>query len=258
MLIPAGFVNQLARRLVALAGEFADRLGERRAQIVLKRDHSLRVHAFATRIAMAEAPDLLPLCRVAALVHDIGRFEQFERFGTFRDDASVDHGDLGAEILRREGFLAECSPVAQDVVIQAVALHNKRELPAHVDEPLRTVLRVVRDADKLDIVPVVLAGIEPESDKEGVVVLGLADTEEWSPYVLEAVRQGKNPAYADLACVNDFRLLLASWGPGLSFAISRDIFARRDYLGQIFAQLPPTPEFTALRKTLASRLQAVT
>lgn len=251
MLIPAGFVNRLARRLISLAGEFANRLGERRAHVLLKRDHSLRVHAFATRIAKVEAPDLLPLCRASALMHDIGRFEQFERFGTFRDDASVDHGELGAEILRREGILTECGVAVQELVIRAVQLHNKRELPAHLEEPLRTVLRVVRDADKLDIVPVVLAGIGPDADGEGVVVLGLADTDTWSPRVLETVRQGQNPAYADLTSVNDFRLLLASWGPGLEFAISRSIFNRRDYLGQIFAQLPVTPEFTAVRAALA-------
>ena len=136
MLIPAGFVTRLARRLTNLAGEYADRLGERRAHVLLKRDHTLRVHALAAHIARAEAPDMALLCRAAALMHDIGRFEQFERFGTFRDDESVDHGELGAEILERENFLAECGPAARNVVISAVRLHNKREMPARLEEPL--------------------------------------------------------------------------------------------------------------------------
>ena len=54
MLIPAGFVTRLARRLTNLAGEYADRLGERRAHVLLKRDHTLRVHALAAHIARAE------------------------------------------------------------------------------------------------------------------------------------------------------------------------------------------------------------
>ena len=255
MLIPAGFVTRLARRLTNLAGEYADRLGERRAHVLLKRDHTLRVHALAAHIARAEAPDMALLCRAAALMHDIGRFEQFERFGTFRDDESVDHGDLGAKILERENFLAECGPAARNVVISAVRLHNKRELPARLEEPLGTVVRVVRDADKLDIVPLVLAGMEPGRAGDKVVALGLADTPgAWNPHVLETVRRGGNPAYADLTCANDFRLLLASWGPGLEFTASRSVFRRRDYLGRIFAQLPDMPEFSALRAVLVSRL----
>jgi hypothetical protein len=186
-------------------------------------------------------------------MHDIGRFEQFERFGTFRDDVSVDHGNLGAEILKREGILAECGTAAQELIIRAVQLHNKRELPTHLEEPLRTILRVVRDADKLDIVPVVLTGIGPDA-QEGVVALDLEDTDTWSPQVLQTVWRGENPSYTDLTSVNDFRLLLASWGPVLEFAVSRSIFKRRDYLGRIFAQLPVTPEFTALRAALAHRL----
>ena len=63
-----------------------------------------------------------------------------------------------------------------------------------------------------------------------------------------------NPSYTDLTCANDFRLLLASWGPGLEFTASRSVFRRRDYLGRIFAQLPDMPEFSALRAVLVSRL----
>ena len=165
MLIPAGFIKRLARRLVSLADESANRLGERRMFVLLKRDHSLRVHAFAVRIAKIEAPDLLPLCRAAALMHDIGRFEQFERFGTFRDDVSVDHGNLGAEILKREEFSRNAGRGARADHSGRAAAQQARTT-THLEEPLRTILRVVRDADA-DIVPVVLTGIGPDAQEGG-------------------------------------------------------------------------------------------
>lgn len=33
------------------------------------------------------------------MLHDIGRFEQIRCFGTFNDGMSVDHAELGADIL---------------------------------------------------------------------------------------------------------------------------------------------------------------
>ena len=36
------------------------------------------------------------------LLHDIARFEQYTKYKTFRDSISIDHGDLGVEILFEE------------------------------------------------------------------------------------------------------------------------------------------------------------
>jgi hypothetical protein len=34
-----------------------------------------------------------------ALFHDVGRFEQYRRYSTFRDDISVNHATLGVRVL---------------------------------------------------------------------------------------------------------------------------------------------------------------
>ena len=46
----------------------------------------------------------------AGLLHDIGRFEQVRRYGTFVDSVSVDHAALGADLLFREGLLDRFAP----------------------------------------------------------------------------------------------------------------------------------------------------
>lgn len=250
-------LRRLRSRFVGLAGGYAERLGERREHIVLKRDHSLRVHALAARIVAGEGlnPPLPHLA--AALLHDIGRFPQYERFGTYRDDESVDHGEEGAAFLQAGDFLGSFEGRERDCIVQAVRMHNKREIPEGMDPLARSFCEVVRDADKLDIVPVVLSKMQAAGPRDPVVTLGLADEPlAWTPSVLETVAAGGNPSYGELRRINDFALLLASWGPVLVHGASRRIFAVRGYLDRLFAILPADPVFVALKADLARRLAA--
>jgi hypothetical protein len=250
-------LRRMRSRFVELAGGYAERLGARREHIVLKRDHSLRVHALAARIVAGEglAPALPYLA--ASLLHDIGRFPQFERFGTYRDDESVDHGDEGAAFLEESVLLKAFGERERDCIIQAVRMHNKREIPEGMAPLARSVCEVVRDADKLDIVPVVLSKMQAAGPRDPVVMLGLADEPAaWTPSVLETVAAGGNPSYGELRCFNDFALLLASWGPVLVHRSSRRIFAHRGYLDRLFSQLPAEAVFMTLKADLARRLAA--
>ncbi len=123
-------------------------------QIALKHKHTWRVVAKADQIAQS-----LPLsehekrlAHLAALFHDIGRFEQVKRYHTFYDVKSVNHAALGAQILQENPiFLADLSKADQELVIQAVYAHGLFEIPAHHQGLQRTIDQIVRDADKLDI-----------------------------------------------------------------------------------------------------------
>lgn len=249
-------LREMRRRFVFMAEEYAHRLGQRREHIDLKRDHCLRVHALAAKIVARESISPPWPYLAAALVHDIGRFSQFERFGTYRDDASVDHGQEGADFLSRGDFLDAFDPPVRDCVIEAVRLHNKREIPDGLDPLTRSLCLVVRDADKLDIVPVVLAKLGAAGPADGVVTLGLADEPQaFTPDIAQAVANGGSPAYGDLRYINDFKLLLASWGPKLEHGASRRIFSERGYLDRLFALLPPSGSFTELKARLARGLE---
>jgi len=250
-----GVLRRMRRRFVALAGDSADRMGGLREHIDLKRDHSLRVHALASRIVSTEG--LLPprAHLAAALLHDVGRFPQYERFRTYRDDESVDHGDEGALFLRGSDFLEDFPVPQREAVIEAVRLHNKRVLPDGMDPLARSICEAVRDADKLDIVPVVLSRMMPDGPRDGVVTLGLEDDPEaWTESVAECVASGESPSYAEMCYVNDFKLLLASWGPMLVYGASRGIYVGRGYLDRLFALLPRTSRIQALKAGLEARL----
>ena len=247
----------LRARFVALASEYAERLGERREHIVIKRDHSLRVHALATKIVAAEGLTPPAAHLAAALVHDVGRFPQFERFGTYRDDESVDHGEEGARFLEGGNFLEAFGPHERACITEAVRLHNKRLLPPGMDPLARSICDLVRDADKIDIVRVVMSRMQASGSRDPVITLGLADEPEaWTGAVLDAAAAGENPSYTQLRYINDFLLLLASWGPQLVHGASRAIFADRGYLGRLFSLLPDNDRFRAVKAGLAVRLAA--
>src|SRR6185369_2428225 len=74
--------------------------------IVLKEEHTYAVCANMDRLTRSlqlEGHERR-LAAAVALFHDVGRFEQYRRFGTFRDADSVNHAHLGVRVLMEEGI----------------------------------------------------------------------------------------------------------------------------------------------------------
>ena len=124
-------------------------------KVKLKIDHTYRVAALCERIAASlDLPpaerDLAWLC---GLLHDIGRFEQLRRYGTFNDAQSIDHAAMSARVLFDEGHIAEyLDDRTQDEMLRtAVAWHSAYRLPDGLDARTLQFCQILRDADKVDI-----------------------------------------------------------------------------------------------------------
>lgn len=90
------------------------------SKIKLKIDHTYRVAALCERIAKSErmSQEDADLAWLLGMLHDIGRFEQLRKFGTFNDAESVDHAKLGADILFQEGKIRDyVTEEAEDFLI---------------------------------------------------------------------------------------------------------------------------------------------
>ena len=74
-------------------------------KIALKAAHTRQVAATAGRIArdLGFPEGDQDLAWLLGLLHDLGRFEQVRRFGTFNDAVSASHARLSVELLRADG-----------------------------------------------------------------------------------------------------------------------------------------------------------
>lgn len=90
---------------------YAERYDTTKGMIRHKIEHTFRVADLSERYANAlgMGPDDAAWAWFFGLLHDIGRFEQVRRFGTFVDSQSVDHAELGADILFGDGLIGAFS-----------------------------------------------------------------------------------------------------------------------------------------------------
>lgn len=130
-------------------------------KIQMKIDHTLRVRDLCEDIAesIGLCDGDIELAAICGLLHDIGRFEQFGRYGTYNDSRSVDHGDLGAELLEDHDLICSFSPTNHDTIVNAVRYHNKYRIPDTLSDKDALFARIVRDADKLDILRSLATGV---------------------------------------------------------------------------------------------------
>jgi len=216
------------------------------AHIRLKHDHSLRTEAeilgLATDLNLDE--DQKAVARVAGLLHDIGRFEQFSVFRTFNDQASTDHGSLGAQILRLTGALADLDPHVQHLLFMAVHHHNKKHLPVHLSDPERMYCRLVRDADKLDILQSLIHICRTlRQDFDGLdLEMDLPDEPCCTQAILEAVLRGEAVSYSDLRTFNDAILIQLGWVYDVNYTPTFQRIKDRRLPEQILALLPDLPD----------------
>jgi len=159
--------------------------------IDLKLGHSARVRGIIAILAedLGLDPGQRLLAEAVGLFHDIGRFPQFTLYRTFRDNVSVNHGKLGAEVLKQEGVLAGLSAEEQDIITTAVLFHNAFAVPELQSADTVLFTKLARDADKLDIWRIFTGLFDmPEEERPSELGLGLIDSREYSPVIFDAVR----------------------------------------------------------------------
>jgi hypothetical protein len=227
--------------------------------IAIKREHSLRVlrHAVEISASLNLDGELAELTHLAALFHDVGRFPQYARFCTFNDRNSANHAALSVKVLKETDVLNPLTPEHRRMVLGAIFLHNRQFIPAGLPPRLGVMTRVVRDADKLDILPVLISHFSPDSPVNGVVTLDLKPhPSAYTESIFLNVRSGKIAKYEEMVWINDLKLLLCSWVFDLNFSVSRKMILGKGYLDKIFASLPNDRKFMDLLKQLKRVLSA--
>lgn len=92
------------------------------------------------------------LAQLIALLHDIGRFEQWKQYQSFADHKTIDHALFSSQLLFEHDLIREFIDDRQyDILIKyAIEQHNKYRIDEGFDKRTLLFIHLIRDADKLD------------------------------------------------------------------------------------------------------------
>lgn len=144
--------------------KYVDNYDSKNIKIKRKINHSYRVVAVAETIAksLKISCEDIELAKLIGLLHDIGRFEQVKLYNTFSDRDSIDHANLGVEILFKDNFIRKFIEDSQydDIIYKAIKNHNKYSIEEGLKEKELLHAKIIRDADKTDIYEIYLEDIK--------------------------------------------------------------------------------------------------
>ena len=216
--------------------------------ISMKTIHCQRVRQEAVILGKVLSLDERDLCVVEAtgLLHDIGRFEQYSRYKTFVDSVSVNHAELGAQVLSENLILKKFSEVEKNRIIRAIRYHNRAALPSNEDDDVLFLTRIIRDADKLDIWRVFIDHNKLNKDEQNSTVdLDLPDTSVYSKKALADIMKKKIVDYRHVVNKNDFALMRLGWVYDVNFTYTFKEILKRDYLTALKLPLPQDDKIEA-------------
>lgn len=125
-------------------------------EISLKYYHSYKVMNLMEELAIKLDLDdeEIKLAKVIGLLHDIGRFEQFNKYQTLRDSDSSDHADESCVYLFDEGHIRDFidDDKYDELIRLAIKNHNKKNIDENIkDLKILKFCKMIRDMDKVDI-----------------------------------------------------------------------------------------------------------
>lgn len=127
-------------------------------KVRLKIEHTYRVCDLCEEIANRSGFDEneIEIAWLTGLLHDVGRFEQLRRYGTFADAESIDHAEFGADILFHENKIRDyIDDASEDGLLEkAVRCHSAYRVPKEYTKREKKFADLLRDADKIDILKV--------------------------------------------------------------------------------------------------------
>jgi putative nucleotidyltransferase with HDIG domain len=220
------------KSLIANSPENKHKLDEIRA-------HSLRVANNAQLLAkiVLQTEEDKRIAEVIALFHDIGKCSMIaaetEVFVIQRDHALV-----SGKIIQQMEFYLALPADLQLIILKTVDNHNKLKLPKLDSEQQNLFVRLLRDADKLDIFESSYRFFKEKSGIQPLVTLDLVNTNEVSDKIIKSIMAGKTVSTEDMKTMNDYKLLLMSMAFDLNFKYTFRIMSEKQYIQKIYETLP--------------------
>jgi len=256
-MIDPQILNEVKKWFAGYLRDFSSQDVDLQQNISLKAGHTKRVCQEILQLGqkLELDPGELHFAELTALLHDIGRFEQYRRYGTFVDRQSVNHAQLGVEIVQRQQVLSRLDVVLNDLVLRVISYHNRAALPEQESATCLFFSQLLRDADKLDIWRVVTDYYRRKDfASNSAIELGLPDLPLVTSAVTDDLLAGKIVDFNNLQTLNDFKMLQIGWVFDLNFAPSFQRLREKDYLTMIRNTLPETAAVNAVFASVGAQL----
>lgn len=190
--------------------------------------HSYRVQKYSEKIS-----DMLnlglkdkKLASDIGLLHDIGRFHQLEKYNSFCDK-KIDHADYGAKILFEDNLILnyDINKCDYKIVKKAIRNHNKYQIEDGLNERELFFAKLVRDADKIDIL----------NAFSSIRVLEICECdEEISPSVREEFFNNITVRNVNVKNKNDKIISMLAFLFDINFEVSYRIIKEEDFINKFY------------------------
>ncbi|MDD5134696.1 MAG: HD domain-containing protein [Phycisphaerae bacterium] len=227
--------------------------------IRLKEDHTRRVCSdiviLAKRMGLDERQKLI--AETTGLFHDVGRFEQFKRFGSYNDVGTVNHATLGLEILANNKILDCLSSKEKEIIETAIRLHGDKDLADNLDEETELFAKLIRDADKLDIYLVMVERLDDLKDnpEKYMGTFGYPASEGYSQNIVQAVLDSRTIDYKDFQSINDMVIAMLGWVIDVNFVPTLRQIKSRGHLEKLVNFLPPADDIRRVAGHIQKQLE---
>jgi hypothetical protein len=224
------------------------------ANIQLKDDHSHRTCKemlyLAGELGLDENQKLIS--ETIALLHDVGRFEQFVKYRMYSDAKSVDHCLLVLEVLEKNRVLDEVDLQEKLLILKAIEYHGRKELPPGLDGQCLLFSKLIRDADKLDAYYVLLKYYKQyrENPQEFKLGMELPDEPGYSPDLISELLSGRCLDNRKVRKLNDLKLSLLSWVFDVNFTSTLKRIKQCGYLEKLLGFLPADEDTENIREKI--------
>ncbi|MFW6170197.1 MAG: HD domain-containing protein [Planctomycetota bacterium] len=223
-----------------LVQTYASDVGRLPPLLQLKVDHSERVAHDSQSLAqeMGWNSSDVHVAEATGWLHDVGRFSQFAEFGTFSDRRSVDHGQRGWKVLKESNVLANLDGKEKDAILTSVRYHNARTIPDHTGSRVNAYLKLVRDADKLDIFRIVHDSVQRDGFQELPDMLPQVQLNgPLSPVLVEELETRRCASLEHVRSLSDFLLMQLSWVYDINYSATFNRIVQRDIVSNIAGEL---------------------
>jgi len=233
---------------------------DKKYMLHLKLEHSKKVSVVAECLAkeMSWNAEDTAAAEILGLLHDTGRFYQFSTYGTFNDALSLNHGELGFRVVDESGILNGLKSKHRQAILDGIHYHNGREIPRGLTEFSEKFVKLIRDADKLDIYRVISDTVKNKSLADRLKKAMKLDPDgPVSESAVKDILQKKTVSNENLKSLPDFYLMLLSWIFDFNYRESVKKISAGKFYEEFIALLPGAEKTGFAAETVMARMNSI-